>query len=114
MVVLGAVDDADLALRQLRRLGAPRLRPVAVADPALQRVRGRMGAYPLYGGPAALENALHDSGATAVVLIGADGDGGPATEEGIPVLEAFLESRGAVDVFRLRVSVERAGGTVSV
>jgi UDP-GlcNAc:undecaprenyl-phosphate GlcNAc-1-phosphate transferase len=112
VVVLGAVDEADLALRQLRRLAAPRLRPVAVADPAVPRVRGRMGAYPLYGGPAALANALHDSRATAVVLIGEGGDGGPTTEEGIPVLEAYLESQGAVDVFRLRVSVER-GGTAS-
>ena len=83
VVVLGALDEAELALRQLRRVRNQRLRPVAVADPALARVRSRMGSTPLFGGPAALENALYDSGAAAVVLIGAGGDGeGPVDHAG--------------------------------
>ena len=79
---------------------------MAVADPGLARVRSRMGAYPLYGGPAALENALHDSGATAVVLIGGAEDG-KTPPESLPALTDCLESHGAVDVLRLRVTIER-------
>lgn len=47
VVVLGPIDEADLAVRQLRRLREPKLRPVAVADPDFSRLRSRMGAYPL-------------------------------------------------------------------
>ncbi len=69
-----------------------------------------MGSTPLFGGPAALENALYDSGAAAVVLIGAGGDGeGPVDQRGVPVLSAYLASHGSLDVFRLSVSRERAG-----
>ena len=49
VVVLGPVDEADLAVRQLRRLKDPDLRPVAVADPGFARLRSQMGAYPMYG-----------------------------------------------------------------
>ncbi len=113
VVVLGALDEADLALRELRRHRDPRLRPVAVADPAHARPRGRMGAYPLYGGLVALENALHDTGAGAVVLISRGREGGQSTPpRDAPLLAAYLASHGSVDVFRLRVTVERADGGV--
>lgn len=114
VVVLGALDEADLALRELRRHRDPRLRPVAVADPALARLRTRMGAYPLFGGPGALENALHESGAGAVVLISRGEDGGQSSApRDAPVLAAYLASHESVDVFRLRVTVERAADGVT-
>ncbi len=68
-VVLGPVEDADMAVKELRRFRVPALRVVAVADPEVPRLRSRLGAYPLYGGRAALENALHDNRAHAVVLV---------------------------------------------
>ena len=47
---------------------------------------------------------------TPVVLIGAGGDGeGPVDQRGVPVLSAYLASHGSLDVFRLSVSLERAG-----
>jgi len=110
VVVLGAVDEADLALRQLRQLAQPRLRPVAVADLALHRVRSRVGSYPLYGGPAALENALRETQAVGVVLVGSAGDGAtPSPGDEASALEGYLSSHGSLDVFRLRVTVERTG-----
>ena len=108
VVVLGPVDDADLAVRQIRHLKDPSLRPVAVADPTFARLRSRMGAYPMYGGAGALENALHDSGANAVVVIG-DWTGTvplDSSTERFPSLTAYLESRGSLDVFRIRTTVE--------
>ena len=111
VVVLGPVDEADLVVRQLRSLEEPDLRPVAVADPGFARLRSQMGAYPMYGGPGALENALHDSHANAVVVIGDwTGDAPLASStESFPSLTAYLESRGSLDVFRIRVTVEVAG-----
>ena len=115
VVVLGPIDEADLAVRQLRRLREPKLRPVAVADPDFSRLRSRMGAYPLYGGPGALENALHDSRANAVVVIGAGtGDASYAsTTDRFPSLVAYMGSRGSLDVFRLRITVEAEGEQVA-
>ena len=108
VVVLGPVDDADLAVRQLRHLKDPNLRPVAVADPTFERLRSRMGAYPMYGGAGALENALHDSRANAVVVIGYWTGNAPlaSSTERFPSLTAYLESRGSLDVFRIRTTVE--------
>ena len=108
VVVLGPIDDADLAIRQLHHLKNPKLRPVAVADPSYPRLRSRMGAYPAFGGEDALESALRDSRVNAVVVVGtADGNGhDPSSVERFPSLLAHLESEGSLDVFRLRVSVE--------
>jgi UDP-GlcNAc:undecaprenyl-phosphate GlcNAc-1-phosphate transferase len=104
VVVLGFLDEIDLAVRQLERLREPHLRPVAVADPAFPRLRSRMGAYRLYGGPAALENALHDTRSGSVVLIGRAADA--AVGEALATLADYLETHGSVDVYRLRVTVE--------
>lgn len=113
VVVLGPLDEAELAVRQLRRLREPRMRPVAVADPDYPRLRSRMGAYPLYGGPGAIENALRDARADAAVLIGGSGaDGAIDSAEAFPSITAYLESRGSLDVFRLQVTVEREGSRV--
>ena len=62
-----------------------------------------MGAYRLFGGPDALQSALHETRAGAVVLVGAESDGGAAARS---TLAEFLESHGAVDVYHLRVAVE--------
>lgn len=104
VVVVGPLDEIELAVRQLARIKEPRLRAVAVADPGYARVRSRMGAYRLFGGPGALENALHDTRAGAVLLVGpAAGEG---TSEGFAALARYLETEGSVDVYRLRVAVE--------
>jgi FlaA1/EpsC-like NDP-sugar epimerase len=103
VVVVGPLDEAELAVRQLARIREPRLRAVGVADPEYTRVRSRMGAYRLFGGPAALENAMHDTGASAVLLVGPAAE--DAASEGLAALERYLEARGSVDVYRLRVSV---------
>ena len=94
VVVLGPVDDADLAVRPLRHLKDPNLRPVAVADPTFERLRSRMGAYPMCGGAGALENALHDSRANSVVVIGDWTGNAPlaSSTERFPSLTAYLES----------------------
>jgi UDP-GlcNAc:undecaprenyl-phosphate GlcNAc-1-phosphate transferase len=104
VVVLGRLDEIDLAVRQLERLKEPHLRPVAVVDPAFPRLRSRMGAYRLFGGAVALENALLETRAGAVVLVGGAAD--DASGDGASALARYLDSHGALDVYRLRITVE--------
>lgn len=69
------------------------------------------GAYPTYGGAGALENALHDSRANEVVVVG-DWTGDmplASSKDRFPSLAAYLDSRGSLDVFRIRITVEAAG-----
>ena len=65
----------------------------------------------MYGGAGAFENALHDSRANAVVVIGdCTGDTPLASsKDRFPSLAAYLDSRGSLDVFRIRITVEAAG-----
>ena len=84
---------------QLRFLHDPKLRAVAVADPALGTARARTGAVPLYGGSSALKHALEETMATAVLLVGRAG-------KGHPHLTSHLETHGGVDAYSLRVTVE--------
>ena len=107
VVVLGRLDELDLAVRHLERLRQPHLRPVAVADPAFPRPRSRMGAYRVFGGPDALQNALDETRAGAVVLVGAGAGNGD--DEAESTLAGFLESRGALDVYRFCITVESPG-----
>jgi len=105
-VLIGSDEDVDVMLRVLDartpRDGEAQIRPVAVADPEFTRLRGRVRGLPLFGTPNGISNALHETPATAVVLAVRGGD------ELLPdPLREYLKEHGAVDVFRLRVAVER-------
>ena len=106
VVILGAEEHANTVAAQLGLLKDPKLRAVAVANPDLPTARARMGTLPLYGGEEALRNALDETAATAVLVVGRGA-------EGHPHLTSHLENHGSVDVFSYRVSVEpmRMGGT---
>ena len=103
VVILAEVEDAELAVRQLPRVGSPRLRPVAVAAPGAGVARASLGALPLFGGQAALRHALHGSKANAVLLVARDGaDGGLRS-----ALKHHLETEGGVDAWALEVTVRK-------
>ncbi|MDP2957927.1 MAG: hypothetical protein Q8N53_15980, partial [Longimicrobiales bacterium] len=106
VVVLADVEDAEMAVRQLPRLGEPRLRPVAVASPGLAVARSSLGALPLFGGQAALRHALAATKAHAVLLVSRDGSEG----QGGSALQRHLETEGAVDAYRLEVTLRKMGG----
>lgn len=84
--------------------GVEELRPVAIADPHFSRSRAAMQGLPVYGTPQGVEEALRQSRAGAVVLLDAGTDGLPSS------VRSVLEGWGAVDVYRLRVGLERERG----
>ena len=106
VVVLADVEDAELAVRQLPRLGEPRLRPVAVASPGSPVARSSVGGLPLYGGQAALRHAIQATGANAVLLVEHRGGGGAMGQ----TLAHHLETEGAVDAYRLAVTLAKVEG----
>jgi UDP-GlcNAc:undecaprenyl-phosphate GlcNAc-1-phosphate transferase len=106
VVILAEVEDAELAVRQLPRLGPPRLRPVAVASPEVASARASLGALPLFGGQAALRHALHDTKANAVLLVARDGQG----EALRSALRRHLETEGGVDAWALEVGLRKVEG----
>jgi len=105
VVLLATAEEAEFAARWLRRLGEPSLRPVAVADPEVRAARAQLGGLPLYGGQAGLRHALEAARASAVVLV--EGAGSAGVHEA--ALTHHLELEGAVDVYRLDVTVRREG-----
>ncbi len=106
VIVLGPPADAELALHELRLRDRPRLRPVAIVDGGYGPARGRFRGFPVYGGRHGLSEAVEETGVHAVVLVDRRG-AGTAILEGI---RQHLESEGALDVYALRVSVERLEG----
>lgn len=105
VVILAAVEDAEVAVRQLPRLKAIPLRPVAVAAPHARVARSSLGALPLFGGQAALRHALAATEANAVLLV-QNGEGDASLQE---VLRHHLDTEGGVDAYTLRVTLERVG-----
>jgi UDP-GlcNAc:undecaprenyl-phosphate GlcNAc-1-phosphate transferase len=105
VVILGRVEQAALAVRHLERIKEPDLRAVAVASPVVGASRGAIGALPLFGGQAALDRALEETGASAVVLVGTDEDDGSRE-----TLRSHLELRGSVDVYTLEVRLRPLSG----
>jgi len=103
VVVHGSFADVEMALAELHHAAHPRLRPVALAVPAYGRARGRFQGHRLYGGSAALRHALQENGAHAVVVVSRAG-----TVDSWEYVRAHLESRGGLDVYRVRVGLERA------
>jgi len=118
VVILGDVEDAELAVRQLPRLGEPRFRAVAIASPGSGVARTSLGALPLFGGRAALRHAISETGSGTVLLVernglvgpvGPDGPGGPEGP-GRTALRRHLETEGGVDAYELRVTVRKLVG----
>jgi len=106
VVVLADVEDAELAVRHLPRLGGPRLRAVAVAAPEVPVARATLGPLPLFGGQAALRHALRSTAAGAVVLVAREGSDGPMRS----ALRHHLETEGGVDAYTLEVTVRKLEG----
>ncbi|HEX9886178.1 MAG TPA: hypothetical protein VGA70_06805 [Longimicrobiales bacterium] len=98
VVILGHMEDVELARRALERMGPDGLRPVAVADPDFRGARGKVAGLWLFGGQDALTVALARTSAPAVLVVGDDLEG---------AVGRHLEREGAVDLYRLRVEVER-------
>jgi UDP-GlcNAc:undecaprenyl-phosphate GlcNAc-1-phosphate transferase len=109
VVVLGDVEDAELAVRQIPRLREPTMRPVAIASPTARVSRTSLGALPLFGGQAALRHALAATEANAVVLVESQG-GDTAIRS---ALDHHLETEGSVDAYSLDVSIRKLGSTVA-
>jgi UDP-GlcNAc:undecaprenyl-phosphate/decaprenyl-phosphate GlcNAc-1-phosphate transferase len=99
VVVLAEERHASSMVGQLAHVKDPKLRAVAVADPRLTTKRARMGALPLFGGSAALQTALDETRATAVLLVGRN-------RKAHEHLRSHLDSQGGVDVYAYDVSIE--------
>jgi len=106
-VLVGTAEDAELALRELRRLNGRKLRLVAVADPGRAAPLGRFRGYPVFGGSEALARAMKNTGAHAVVLT--HRDHGPGWRPPAAVRE-YLESHGGLDVYVLSMRLDRWRG----
>ncbi len=98
---VGRMEDAELALRALRGMEEPLLRPVAVVDYTYGGRRGRFKGYPLFGGNAGIERAVRECGVHAVVLIDRGGVGSDDARR----VQEHVRSQGALDVFAVRISL---------
>jgi UDP-GlcNAc:undecaprenyl-phosphate GlcNAc-1-phosphate transferase len=104
-VILGDADDLETALRELERGRSPHLRPVALADRRGRVRKGRLGGYALFGGKDALELALRETSAEAVIFVERDEEGGEGgREEGGGPLRT-LSTDHSVDVYSLRLGI---------
>ena len=106
---VGRMEDAELAIRALRGVEEPRLRPVAVVDYMYGGRRGRFKGYPLFGGDAGIGRAVRECGVNAVVVIDNGGVGRDDTRR----VGEYLKAEGALDVFAVRISVGPAPVEVS-
>ncbi len=103
-VLLGNAEDMEMALSQLERGRWPELRPVALADRRALRKKARFRGYPLYGERDALERALAETEAGAVVILECERE--PEEERrGAPESAPVLGGRPEVEVYSLRVGV---------
>lgn len=106
VVILADVEDAELAVRHLPRFAEPRLRAVAVAVPGAHTARSTLGQLPLFGGRAALRHALHDTGASAVLVLERPGGDGAMRH----ALAHHLQTEGGVDAWTMDVAVRKLEG----
>ena len=102
-IVVGSLQDAEVALRELQQTEDPKLRPVAVVDRRFGKPKGSFRGYPLFGGRDALEEAMKTFGAEAVVLIRRRGD---VDEEEAKSLEGLANGPQDAKVYVLNVSLE--------
>ena len=81
------------------------MRLVAVVDPTLTvTTGGKFHGRPVLGGLSGLEKAVEDLSVSAVVLVDSEDS---AAEE---LVRDYLDRVSGLDVFRLSVALERAGG----
>lgn len=107
VVLVGPPEDAELMVREVRRLDRSSLRPVAVADVNYGPSRGRFRGYPLFGGRRALKEAVRETGAHSVVVVRRR-EGG---DWRLPyTVRDHLKRSGALDVYLLDVRLERWSG----
>ena len=104
VVIVARVPDAELALKALRGVREPNLRPVAVVDRTYAGERGRLQGYPILGGVDGIRRAVRDFGVNAVVVVDRRKSGGVRDE----LLEEYLATTGSLDIFILRISLEVA------
>lgn len=102
-VAVGPPNDAEPALRKLRRADDAGLRVVAVVDPTYGPARGGFRGIPVFAGRSALVDAVAESGAHAVVVVERDGRGWTLPES----VRRHLRENGALDVYVLRVGLRR-------
>ncbi len=103
-VLYGPLAFLDGAAQEVERVASTPMRVVGLASPDMARGRGNLGSHPIYGGVSALSNALADTGASSVVLVGTEDD----RKAGLQTAEDYLESGGGVDVFELEVRLTLA------
>ncbi len=104
VAIIGRIADAELAFKALRGVSEPNLRPVAVVDRTYAGEKGRLRGYPILGGADGIRRAVRDFGVNAVVVVDRRSSGGVRDE----LLEEYLATTGALDVFVLRISLEPA------
>ncbi len=110
-VVVGKAEEMEPALCELERGRWPELRLVALVDRRAPQNRTRLRGYPLYGGGDALERALQETGAGAVVVLQRDDGeegGGPRVHPGGVVLP--MEADRNVEVYALRMGMTLSKG----
>jgi len=106
-VLLGSMDDLDIALTELEGDRWPELRPVALVDRRAPQTRTRFKGYPLYGGPKALANAMDQTEVDALVVVERTGGAPrkPEWGEGEKPAMHFSTNRN-VEVYSLRVETK--------
>ncbi len=109
-ILLGPLNDAELAFSALERITEPDLRPVCVVDRWYLGRKGAFKGYPLFGGVDGLERAVRDTGAHAVVVL-EHPDGTGSQDE---ALSAYLDGKGSLDVYRLELSLRAEAVRVGV
>ena len=102
VAIIGRISDAELAFKALRGVTEPHLRPVAVVDRTYPGDTGRLRGYPILGGADGIRRAVRDYGVNAVVVVDRRKAGGIRDE----LLEEYLATTGALDVFVLRITLE--------
>ncbi len=107
-IVLGSLDDGELAFHWLEQrgtaeLGTAELQPVALADPSYADRRGRFKGHPFFGGADALARAVRATGAQTVVVVEREG----RDEAHLDALSEYLRDVGSLDAYVIRGSVER-------
>lgn len=103
-VLVGKVEEMDVVLVEMEKGRWPEFRVVAFADRRVRRKKGRFRGYPLFGLNDAVERALRESSAGALVLVTQDGDG---EEGGEGTAYPLGTDSGAepIEVFTLRVGM---------
>jgi UDP-GlcNAc:undecaprenyl-phosphate GlcNAc-1-phosphate transferase len=103
-LLVGNVEDMESALAEMERGRWPELRPVGVADRRGHQKKGRFKGYPFFGLGDALERALSETRAEAVVLVERDPESAePKRDDGMSAPGSLVDRE--VEVYNLRVGM---------